>query len=233
MMSGDTTALLSRHGSLQEEIANHVDDLSRLISCDGFAVLRGKELLLTGTCPPEEDVRTLADWLIAKSVESVFSTNRLIVSYPAAEEFQGVAAGVLTVLLSVEERWLLVWFRAEEVQIVKWAGNPHEAVELKSGETLSPRSSFEAWQETVPGHSKKDRPREGGFWIVYRELVLKLRHGLQFILGGVVHRVIGIPTRTGAGCGGCCGCRCGTGGGSRGAVWSGGSCRSIRRCGRC
>ncbi|MEA2817985.1 MAG: hypothetical protein QOI93_5892, partial [Rhodospirillaceae bacterium] len=38
----------------------------------------------------------------------------------------------------------------------------------------------------------KDRPREGGFWIVCRELVLKLRHGLQFILGGVIHRVIGI-----------------------------------------
>jgi two-component system, chemotaxis family, sensor kinase Cph1 len=151
----DTMALLSRHGSLEEEIVNHVDDLSRLIPSDGFAVLRGQELLLSGTCPPEEDVRKLADWLIARSVESIFSTNRLIVSYPAAEQFQGVAAGVLSVLLSVEERWLLVWFRAEEVQIVKWAGNPHKAIELKPGETLSPRSSFEAWQETVHGHSRR------------------------------------------------------------------------------
>jgi two-component system, chemotaxis family, sensor kinase Cph1 len=151
----DTIALLSRHGSLEEEIVNHVDDLSRLIPCDGFAVLRGKELLLAGNCPPEQDVRKLADWLIAKSVESVFSTNRLVVSYPPAEDFQGVTAGVLTILLSVEERWLLVWFRAEEVQIVKWAGNPHKAVELEPGETLTPRSSFEAWQETVHGHSRR------------------------------------------------------------------------------
>jgi chemotaxis family two-component system sensor kinase Cph1 len=151
----DTIALLSRHGSLEEEIADHVDDLSRLIPCDGFAVLRGKELSLTGACPPEQDVKTLADWLIGKSVESVFSTNRLIASYPAAEQFQGIAAGVLTVLLSVEERWLLIWFRAEEVQVVKWAGNPHKAVDLKPGESLSPRSSFEAWQETVHGHSRR------------------------------------------------------------------------------
>lgn len=151
----DTIALLSRHGSLEEEIAGHVDDLSRLIPCDGFAVLRGKELSLTGTCPPEQDVKTLADWLITKSVEPVFSTNRLVASYPAAEEFQEVAAGVLTVLLSVEERWLLIWFRAEEVQVVKWAGNPHKAVDLKPGESLSPRSSFEAWQETVHGHSRR------------------------------------------------------------------------------
>jgi hypothetical protein len=54
---------------------------------------------------------------------------------------------------------------------------------------------------------------------VCRELVFKLRHGLQFILGGVIHCVIGIPTRTGAGCGGGRGGRCGTGGGPRGAVW--------------
>jgi chemotaxis family two-component system sensor kinase Cph1 len=151
----DTIALLSRHGSLEEEIAGHVDELSRLIPCDGFAVLRGKELSLTGNCPPEQDVATLADWLIGKSVESVFSTNRLIASYPAAEQFQVIAAGVLTVLLSVEERWLLIWFRAEEVQVVKWAGNPHKAVDLKPGEHLSPRSSFEAWQETVHGHSRR------------------------------------------------------------------------------
>ena len=75
--------------------------------------------------------------------------------------------------------------------------------------------------------------REGGFWIVRRELVLKLRHGLQFILGGVVRHVIGIPTVTGAGCGGRCGGSCGTGGGLRGGVPSGSSCRRIRRRGRC
>jgi two-component system, chemotaxis family, sensor kinase Cph1 len=151
----DTIALLSRHGSVEEEIANHVDELSQLIPCDGFAVLRGEQLLLTSTCPPEKDVQKLADWLVARSVETVFSTNRLIASYRAAEKFQQVAAGVLAMLLSVEERWLLIWFRAEEVEIVKWAGNPHKAVELKPGETLSPRSSFEAWQETVHGHSRR------------------------------------------------------------------------------
>jgi len=36
----------------------------------------------------------------------------------------------------------------------------------------------------APAIPTKDRPREGGFWMVCRELVLKLRHGLQFILGG-------------------------------------------------
>ena len=63
--------------------------------------------------------------------------------------------------------------------------------------------------------------------------VLKLRHGLQFLLGGVIHHVIGIPTATGGGCGGGRGGSYGTGGASLGAVRSGSSGRSIRRCGRC
>jgi hypothetical protein len=66
-----------------------------------------------------------------------------------------------------------------------------------------------------------------------RELVLKLGHSLQLILGGVIHHVIGIPMLTGAGCGGCRGGSCGTGGGLRGGVSSRSSCRRIRRRGRC
>jgi chemotaxis family two-component system sensor kinase Cph1 len=151
----DMIALLTRHGSLEEEIAHHLDELSRLLSGDGFAVVRGDRISLAGACPPEPDVRQLADWLTGKSVESVFATDRLAVSYPPAKAFQNVAAGVLAMLLSVEEKWLLIWFRAEEVQVVKWAGNPHKAVELKPGETLSPRASFEAWQETVHGRSRR------------------------------------------------------------------------------
>jgi chemotaxis family two-component system sensor kinase Cph1 len=151
----DTIALLTRHGSLEEEISHHRDELSRLLSGDGFAVMRGDQISLTGACPPEHEVRELANWLTGKSVESVFATDRLTVSYPAAKAFQNVAAGVLAMLLSVEERWLLIWFRAEEVQVVKWAGNPHKAVDLKPGEALSPRASFEAWQETVHGRSRR------------------------------------------------------------------------------
>src|SRR5689334_2837964 len=76
-------------------------------------------------------------------------------------------------------------------------------------------------KEDAPGRTNKNRPREGRLLDRCRNSVFKLRHGLQFILGGVIHRVIGIPMLTGAGCGGCRGSGCSTGGGSRGAVWSG------------
>ena len=152
--------LLSRHGVLDEEIIHHIEEMSQLLSGDGFAVLRGENISMIGDCPAETDVVALAEWLLSKSAESIYSTNELSLSYPVATSFKDVASGVLAILLSVEERWLLIWFRAEEVQTVKWAGNPHKAVPLKPGETLSPRASFEAWQETVHGRSRRWTPAE-------------------------------------------------------------------------
>jgi two-component system, chemotaxis family, sensor kinase Cph1 len=153
--SDDTIALLSQQGSLEQEVAHHVKELSRMLSGDGFAVMRGDTISLTGACPPEQEVRKLAGWLIGKSAEAIFATSQLAVSYPAAKSFEDVAAGVLALLLSVEERWLLIWFRAEEIQTVNWAGNPHKGVDLKPGEILNPRTSFEAWQETVRGRARR------------------------------------------------------------------------------
>jgi two-component system, chemotaxis family, sensor kinase Cph1 len=168
----ETIALLSRHGALDEEIAHHLEELSRLLSGDGFAVVRGNTISLTGACPSEHQVRTLADWLTGRSAETIFSTNQLGVSYPAAKPFESVAAGVLALLLSVEERWLLIWFRAEEIQIVDWAGNPHKAVELKPGEILNPRTSFEAWQETVRGRARR-------WTLAELEAAARIRHDLM------------------------------------------------------
>ena len=61
--------------------------------------------------------------------------------------------------------------------------------------------------------SFKYRPPEGAL-VNLESSVLKLGHGLQFVLGGVIHQVIRIPTTTGCGCGGGRGGSYGTGGGS-------------------
>jgi chemotaxis family two-component system sensor kinase Cph1 len=167
----ETIALLSRAGALDEEIEHHLDELSRLLSGDGFAVLRGSRISLIGACPSEDEVSRLAKWLIGKSAETIFATNQLAALYPAAQSFENVAAGVLALLLSAEEPWLLIWFRAEEIQTVNWAGNPHKAADLKPGEILNPRTSFEAWQETVRGRARR-------WTLVELEAAARIRHDL-------------------------------------------------------
>jgi two-component sensor histidine kinase len=73
--------------------------------------------------------------------------------FPPAAAFANVAAGVLAVTISLEERSFFIWFRAEHIQLIEWAGNPHKLI-ADDAAVLSPRKSFETWMETVRGQSR-------------------------------------------------------------------------------
>ncbi len=146
--------LLSRDGTLDDALGNHLMELVRMMDADGVAVIRGPELVASGVHPLRSDIHALATWLAAKPGDGVFVTATLPTSYPAAAGFRDAGSGILSMVLSEEEPWLLIWFRAEQVEVVNWAGNPHKAVEAAPGAPLSPRASFEAWQETVRGRSR-------------------------------------------------------------------------------
>ncbi len=151
----DIVALLSRDGGLEEALSNHARELLRMMMADGVAVLHGGDLVMDGVHPSEDAVRKLANWVERRSDEPVFSTDRLSSLFVEAEAYQAVASGLLSLVLSGDETWMILWFRAEEVEIVEWAGNPHKDRSLNPGETLSPRASFEAWREAVHGRSRR------------------------------------------------------------------------------
>ena len=148
----DTVALLSREGSLDEALANHLAEICRMMEGSGVAVLRGRELVAHGECPAENEILALVRWLMDRPLEPVFSTASLSTVYPAGAGFSQTASGVLAVTLSAEEPWMLIWFRAEQVEALKWAGNPQLALEDRA-KPLTPRASFAAWSETVRGRA--------------------------------------------------------------------------------
>ena len=162
---------LSEGGLLEEGITQQLGHLAALLPASGFVLLRREKTFTSGICPAEPDIRQFVEWLSAGPARTVFSTDELTAHYPAAENFGNIAAGVMSVALSLEERWFLIWFRAEEIQVVNWAGNPHKAIDLKPGETLNPRASFEEWREIVHGRSRRWTPEE-------TEIVEKLRQDL-------------------------------------------------------
>lgn len=151
----DLVALLSRDGSLEEAISNHVEEIRRALGGDGVAVLRGADLLMSGRCPSEREVRALAQWSLKRGAEQVFSTDRLVELYPTAATFQGVGAGLLSLTLSVSDPWVVLWFRAEEIEVIEWAGNPHKDDAGDPNAILTPRASFDVWRETVRGRSRR------------------------------------------------------------------------------
>jgi chemotaxis family two-component system sensor kinase Cph1 len=149
----DIVALLSREGALEETLSHHLDEMGRMMSGDGIAIIRGRELVTNGVCPSAADIRGFAAWLLARGGEPVFSTDHLLDLFPPAREFQRLGSGVLAVTLSADEPWLLLWFRVEQVETVNWAGNPHKSAAADSQEPLTPRASFEAWAEMVRGRA--------------------------------------------------------------------------------
>jgi chemotaxis family two-component system sensor kinase Cph1 len=64
------------------------------------------------------------------------------------------------VVVSAEEPLILLWTRAERLQVVEWAGNPHKALVTGDDGMLNPRSSFEAWSDTVRGVALDWSPAE-------------------------------------------------------------------------
>lgn len=148
-------AALGRTASVEDALASHAADLLAAIPADGAAVRRGGRLWAAGRCPEEAQTLALADWLLNRGVGGAFSTAALAEAYAAAAAFPQIASGLLAVTVSTVEPHQLLWFRAEQVETIEWAGNPHKAAEA-DGTTgsLNPRRSFELWRETVRGRSK-------------------------------------------------------------------------------
>jgi chemotaxis family two-component system sensor kinase Cph1 len=129
-------------------------ELCDLMAADGFAAVQGSDLYPAGRCPADADVHALAAWALRRAEAQPFSTHQLADHFPAAEAFQARASGLLATTMSTEPPTVLLWFRAEQTEVVNWAGNPHKANAADPNAPLTPRSSFEAWSEAVRGRSR-------------------------------------------------------------------------------
>jgi chemotaxis family two-component system sensor kinase Cph1 len=151
----DIIELLSREGTLDDALSNHLDDVRRMLDSDGVAVLRGQELIMGGIHPEPGALRAMAQWALAEIEETVYATDRLEEAYAPAAKLHATASGVLALTLSADEPWIVLWLRVEQIEIVNWAGNPHKEANTGPDGQLTPRGSFEAWQETVRGRSRR------------------------------------------------------------------------------
>lgn len=107
-----------------------------------------------GRAPDEDQFRALLPALNSGSTGRVFASSELASRIPAAQAFVDTAAGALVVPVSRRPRDYFVLWRRELPQIVTWAGNPEKPLEYgPNGARLTPRKSFEAWQQSVHGRS--------------------------------------------------------------------------------
>ncbi|BDA83393.1 hypothetical protein Sa4125_09350 [Aureimonas sp. SA4125] len=129
--------------------------LVEVVRSGGVAIVWKGSVATAGRVPPEPEVRELADWLTPRLLGGdTFVSDRLSEQYSQAARFEREGSGILSLLLQGDDPPLLIWFRAEQVEEINWAGNPHEPLDPNSRHgALTPRRSFASWMETVKGRS--------------------------------------------------------------------------------
>ena len=131
------------------------------IEAGGVALIHRDQWITLGRTPTLPHLQLLAGWVRAQlgcdgSGRQLFVTNMLGSLFAPAVQCADMASGVLAVTMprSVQGD-LLLWFRPEQKQVFNWSGNPYEKSERSGplGARLTPRRSFELWQEEVRGRA--------------------------------------------------------------------------------
>jgi light-regulated signal transduction histidine kinase (bacteriophytochrome) len=132
-------------------LINYQPNLLNLVNAQGAVVYFDHEYFTLGNIPEKKDLENLVKWMNQNLQTDFFYTDRLSQFYPEAEKFADVASGLMAVSISKSQQNYVLWFRPEVLRTVNWGGNPYKPVEIdkNGGIHLSPRKSFELWQETV------------------------------------------------------------------------------------
>ncbi|MEG3850955.1 PAS domain S-box protein [Microcoleus sp. herbarium13] len=148
-------AEISQKNCFVEGLLTSRDELLTLVGATGGVVCAKENLIAIGKTPEVAEIEKLIAWIRPQINNEVFHTDSLSKLYPPAEKFKQIASGLLVLAISEMQNYYILWFRPEAIQTVNWAGQPEEKIELKPDgrRPLSPRTSFELWQETVRSKS--------------------------------------------------------------------------------
>jgi two-component system, chemotaxis family, sensor kinase Cph1 len=175
---------LVRKAALEGDLMALSDSQPSLLDAmdaEGAALYHLDRWWCAGQTPTELQLDALAAWLDQRpefdsNTRPVFVTDALTGLYPAGADIAGVASGVLAVRVSRLRKDLILWFRPETIQTVRWAGNPDDKplVPGPHGQRLSPRGSFELFVQSVKQRSLPWSPMEVESALRLQQLIMEI-----------------------------------------------------------
>jgi light-regulated signal transduction histidine kinase (bacteriophytochrome) len=129
--------------------------LTELVRCAGAAVTTVTQQATLGETPGQDAIAAVVAWL-AEREATRFATSHIEMQVPELAAACRGFAGFAAIRFSPEPDCYALWFRREEVETLRWAGNPQKAAVVgPHGDRLSPRGSFAEWKEIVRGQSER------------------------------------------------------------------------------
>lgn len=140
-------------GNMEKAMTAGPVTLLDIIKSSGAALVHDKKIYKLGKTPNDKQLLDLMSWIPANVKESIYHTDQFSSENSDAAAYKDSVSGILISVLSRELGDYLVWFRQEQIQTVKWAGNPDKTIIINANGLLdiAPRNSFEVWAETVSG----------------------------------------------------------------------------------
>jgi Bacteriophytochrome (light-regulated signal transduction histidine kinase) len=142
--------------SLIDVFGEFTDSIRHVIPFDGVVGWVDGRFVGHGSIPDQKQFSSLARFLNTAGASTVWASDNVGSVFPPAADWLDKAAGVLALPVSRAPRDYIVLFRKEQLRQVNWAGNPEKAIEYgPNGARLTPRKSFELWQEERRGFAER------------------------------------------------------------------------------
>ncbi|KAF1072111.1 MAG: Bacteriophytochrome [Pseudomonas citronellolis] len=120
-----------------------------LIPCDSTVVMLGGRIAASDA-EAEAQALALLRLLAADPQRDTYHTDH----WQGDGQTPAAYAGLLAVRFHRPENGWIFWLRREQIHSVRWGGKPEKLLSIGPlGARLTPRGSFEAWEEVVKDHS--------------------------------------------------------------------------------
>ena len=138
-------------------VQRHGHDWLILFRASGVGMVYADTVSRVGKLPDADMLKKVAAWLGESQSRATAWHSSALGETPLCEWLSPqCSCGLLAVPLSVDanrQGWLML-FREEQRETSLWAGRPEDVPRMKDGRlVMSPRRSFEVWQQELTGHS--------------------------------------------------------------------------------
>ncbi|WP_462320230.1 ATP-binding protein [Halochromatium sp.] len=166
-----TAISAGRH--LGDALGQETTRLAEAVDASGFAVLTPEQVYSAGQVPSETLLRDACAAIEQRQPgAALFDTEHLAALLPGCDT-EGVG-GLIGTLLPGRKDTRLIWLRGQELQEVRWAGDPREPKIEDATGRLHPRASFALWKEARREHCREWDDADERVVLAVRERVVDL-----------------------------------------------------------
>lgn len=170
----DISGYIKKDQSIVEALTKGKTTIKDITTAAGVALVLDGEVTTIGSAPTAEQITGIIDWLKENMSDSIYYSHRFPGVFPPAKQYSATASGILACALAKDLSEMIIWFKPEQITTVNWAGNPEKPAE--PGENglmqLSPRTSFEIWEEIVKNTSARWSNEEVSTVVKIREEII-------------------------------------------------------------